>query len=108
MIFGAFECVNANRLSESKPLVFSKKIFCPALLPGLKLPVKGFSVQTSTGAVPAPPVPPPEVPPPEAPLPDADADILRSVAIGKMFGAEEFDRSCLGIQTMGKKATLSL
>ena len=50
MIFGAFECVNANRLSDPKHFVFIKNIFCLALVPGLKFPVKRFSVQTSTDA----------------------------------------------------------
>ena len=38
------------RLSSERPLVFILNTASPALVPGLKLPCIGFSVQTSTGA----------------------------------------------------------
>ena len=34
----------------ASPFVFSRNIFCPATVPGLKLPVNRFSFQMTTGA----------------------------------------------------------
>ena len=47
MISAEFEFVKAKRLLASRPLVFSRNIFCPDVDPGLKFPVNGFSVHTS-------------------------------------------------------------
>jgi hypothetical protein len=43
--------MSGTRLSSGGPLTFSKKIFCPDGVPGLKSPVNGFSDQMTDGAV---------------------------------------------------------
>ena len=50
MISADLELVSSTRLSSGGPLTFSKKIFCPDGVPGLKSPVNGFSDQMIDGA----------------------------------------------------------
>ena len=44
MILIAFDTVKSRRLSSGSPLVFSRKIFCLAAVPGLKFARSGFSL----------------------------------------------------------------
>ena len=50
MIFGADAFDKGSCSAVARPFVFSVNIFCPATVPGLKLPVNEFSFQMTTGA----------------------------------------------------------
>ena len=51
MISADLELMSGTRLTSGGPLTFSKKIFCPNGVPGLKSPVNWFSDQMTDGAV---------------------------------------------------------
>ena len=42
--------VRSNQVPSTNPLVFSRKICCPGLVPGLKLPWNGFVFHSVVGA----------------------------------------------------------
>ena len=50
MVFVADTFDKGSCPDEAIPFVFSRNIFCPDTVPGLKLPVNGFSFQMTTGA----------------------------------------------------------
>ena len=70
----------------ASPFVFSRNIFCPAIVPGLKCPVNGFSFQVTTGAATA-----------GAPAPAATMFMLGWSRSGKSVGADELLRRFLDI-----------
>ena len=48
MIFVAYAFDKGSCSAVARPFVLSRNIFCPATIPGLKLPVNGFSFQITT------------------------------------------------------------
>ena len=50
MIFGADAFNKGSCSAVARPFVFSRNIFCPVTVPGLHLPVNGFSFQMTTDA----------------------------------------------------------
>ena len=81
----------------ARPFVLSRNIFCPATVPGLKLPVNGFSFQMTTGAATA-----------DAPAPDpAHAPAAAMFMLGwfgseKSGGADELLQRFLDINVQSK------
>ena len=86
MIFVADAFDNRRCPAVARPFVFSRNIFYPATVPGLKLPVNGFSFQMTTGAATA-----------GAPDPAAAMFMLGWSRSGKSGGADEFLRRFLDI-----------
>ena len=70
----------------ASPFVFSRNIFCPATVPGLKLPVNRFSFQMTNGAATA-----------GDHDPAAAMFMLALSRSGKSVGADEFLRRFLDI-----------
>ena len=75
----------------ASPFFFSRNIFCLATIPGLKLPVNGFSFQMTTGAANA-----------GAPSPAAAMFMLGWFRSGKTGGADELLQRFLDINILSK------
>ena len=90
MIFVADAFDKGSCPAVAKPFVFSRNIFCPDTVPGLKLPVNGFSFQMTTGdktyGAPAP-----------APAPADDMLLLGCFGSGKRGGTDKLLRRFLDI-----------
>ena len=90
MIFVADVFDKGSCPAVASPFVFSRNIFCPATVPGLKFPVNVFSFQMTNGAATA------GAP---APAPDGDAAMfmLGWFRSGKISDADELLRRFLDI-----------
>ena len=85
MIFGADAFDKGSCSAVARSFVFSRNIFCPATVPGLKFTVNVFSFQMNTGVATAgAPAPDP------APAPVAVMFMLGWFGSGKRGGADEF------------------
>ena len=84
LVAGAFD--KGSFPAVASTFVFSRNIFCPATVPGLKFPVNGFSFQMTTGAVTA-----------GAPSPAAAMFMIGWSRSEKSGGADELLRMFLDI-----------
>ena len=90
MIFCADAFDKGSCSAVDRLFVFLRNIFSPATVPGLKLPVNGFSFQMTTGAA-------TDGSPDLAPAPAAAMLILGWFGSGYIGGADELLRSFLDI-----------